>query len=306
MTQDQDPNGDILLFPIGTISEKTGVKTVTLRAWERRYGLLKPQRTPKGHRLYSMDDIEHVKQVLQLLEQGIPVNRVRAILDQPDAASTNLISIANDSRAKEEDPWRYFTEHFTECIRALDSRSLDRAFNEITSSYSLDLVARKLVMPLYGELQKNNSIFPVMGAEQAFFHEFLQAKLGASYLRNNQNLPRTHKSLVFKTGHQPLEVIRALLLANIVDTHEYEVNFINHIADMNALPLILQRNSIDALILMDAQIDLAQIDILSQNHDVSIFVAHEHDAIEEPVNYYKLEQDFSKASSQINKQLSTS
>ena len=38
-------------FPIRVVSQRTGVNSVTLRAWERRYGLLKPLRTPKGHRL---------------------------------------------------------------------------------------------------------------------------------------------------------------------------------------------------------------------------------------------------------------
>lgn len=305
MTQQHDPNNDKMLFPIGTISDKTGVKTVTLRAWERRYGLLKPQRTPKGHRLYSMDDVERVNHVLRLLDQGIPVNRVRAILDQPNTGSPNLVSITHDSKAKEEDPWRFFAEQFTKHIRELDSRSLDRAFNQITSSYSLDLVAKKLVLPLYEELQKNNAAFPAMGAEQAFFDEFLRASLGAGYLRNNQTLPRHHKSLLFKTGSQPLETIKALLLANIVDAHKYEVNFINEIADVNALPLVLQRNNIDALILLDAQIDSYQINILAQNHEVSIFVGHEYETPKTHSSYFQLDANFSQASAQISQQLSS-
>ena len=38
---------------ISEVCQQTGVAAVTLRAWERRYGLIKPKRTPKGHRLYS-------------------------------------------------------------------------------------------------------------------------------------------------------------------------------------------------------------------------------------------------------------
>ena len=38
------------LYPIREVSRLTGVNSVTLRAWERRYGLIRPQRTPKGHR----------------------------------------------------------------------------------------------------------------------------------------------------------------------------------------------------------------------------------------------------------------
>jgi DNA-binding transcriptional MerR regulator len=36
-------------FPMRTVSVITGVNPVTLRAWERRYGLIKPARTAKGH-----------------------------------------------------------------------------------------------------------------------------------------------------------------------------------------------------------------------------------------------------------------
>lgn len=46
------------LFPIREVSRLTGVNPVTLRAWERRYGLIQPARTESGHRLYSMTDIE--------------------------------------------------------------------------------------------------------------------------------------------------------------------------------------------------------------------------------------------------------
>ena len=47
-----DPGADQELFPIRTVSAETGVNPITLRAWERRYGLVNPRRTDTGHRLY--------------------------------------------------------------------------------------------------------------------------------------------------------------------------------------------------------------------------------------------------------------
>ena len=38
--------------PIREVARITGVNAVTLRAWERRYGLIVPHRTAKGHRLF--------------------------------------------------------------------------------------------------------------------------------------------------------------------------------------------------------------------------------------------------------------
>ena len=60
-------------IPIRTISSLTGVKPMTLRAWERRYGLVRPQRTPKGHRLYTHQHVERIRRVLTLIERGVPV-----------------------------------------------------------------------------------------------------------------------------------------------------------------------------------------------------------------------------------------
>ncbi|MCA1898692.1 MerR family DNA-binding transcriptional regulator, partial [Shewanella putrefaciens] len=46
---------DEVLLPIGEVSSITGVNAVTLRAWQRRFGLVIPERTPKGHRLYTAE-----------------------------------------------------------------------------------------------------------------------------------------------------------------------------------------------------------------------------------------------------------
>src|SRR3546814_4637558 len=46
-----------LWLPIREVTRQTGVNAVTLRAWERRYGLIVPQRTAKGHRLFSNEQI---------------------------------------------------------------------------------------------------------------------------------------------------------------------------------------------------------------------------------------------------------
>src|SRR3954467_13187821 len=67
-------------FPIRTVASLTGVKAITLRAWERRYGLIRPERTRKGHRLYSHADIEQIRKVPTLLARGVQISRVAEML----------------------------------------------------------------------------------------------------------------------------------------------------------------------------------------------------------------------------------
>lgn len=69
-------------LPIRLLSEKTGVGASTLRAWERRYGMLTPERTPKGHRLYSVEDVRRVEHILTLLEEGHSLPAIAKVLEQ--------------------------------------------------------------------------------------------------------------------------------------------------------------------------------------------------------------------------------
>merc|ERR1712173_12838 len=69
------------LYAIREVSEITGVKPVTLRAWQRRYNLIKPMRTEKGHRLYREEDIALIQSVQAWLDKGVSIGKVKALLD---------------------------------------------------------------------------------------------------------------------------------------------------------------------------------------------------------------------------------
>jgi PAS domain S-box-containing protein len=56
---------------VGELSRRTGVGVSTLRAWERRFGLLEPERSPSGQRLYTEADVERVAAVGRLLADGL-------------------------------------------------------------------------------------------------------------------------------------------------------------------------------------------------------------------------------------------
>ena len=56
---------------VGELARRTGVGVSTLRAWERRFHFLQPQRSPTGQRLYLEADVERVKAVLRLVSEGL-------------------------------------------------------------------------------------------------------------------------------------------------------------------------------------------------------------------------------------------
>ncbi|GEM_PF-3232308 len=69
------------IYPIRTAAALTGVEPRRLRMWEVEYRLLQPARTRGHHRLYSMKDLELIRQIRRLIEeQGMSLQGVGAWL----------------------------------------------------------------------------------------------------------------------------------------------------------------------------------------------------------------------------------
>ncbi|MGD8309646.1 MAG: MerR family transcriptional regulator [Chromatiales bacterium] len=69
----------------------TGLNPFTLRTCQRRYGPTEPQRIPRGHRPRTEDDIERVRAILRLVDQGVAIRRVKSLVGQPGGQATAAI-----------------------------------------------------------------------------------------------------------------------------------------------------------------------------------------------------------------------
>jgi MerR family transcriptional regulator, light-induced transcriptional regulator len=68
-------------YPIRAVSKLTGVPVDTLRAWERRYAIVEPQRDSRG-RMYSDGDVRKLKLLRILVERGHPIGRLAQLAEE--------------------------------------------------------------------------------------------------------------------------------------------------------------------------------------------------------------------------------
>ncbi|HFB2208043.1 TPA: MerR family transcriptional regulator, partial [Shigella flexneri 1c] len=78
-----------MAYSIGEFARLSGITATTLRAWQRRYGLLKPQRTEGGHRQYSDEDVQQALKILDWVKKGVPIGQVKPLLERPTSRLTN-------------------------------------------------------------------------------------------------------------------------------------------------------------------------------------------------------------------------
>lgn len=65
-------------YKMASFARMTGISSAVLRAWERRYGLLRPERLAGGHRLYTDDDLAVIEGAKVLLAGGRSIGEVAA------------------------------------------------------------------------------------------------------------------------------------------------------------------------------------------------------------------------------------
>jgi MerR family transcriptional regulator, light-induced transcriptional regulator len=70
---DRDQRG---VHPIGVVAKRTGLSLHVLRAWERRYGAVRPVRTEGGQRLYTEADVERLRRLRRAVEAGRSISQV--------------------------------------------------------------------------------------------------------------------------------------------------------------------------------------------------------------------------------------
>ncbi|WP_130536681.1 MerR family transcriptional regulator [Thiomicrorhabdus indica] len=120
------------LYPIREVSRITGVNSITLRAWERRYGLIEPVRTPSGHRLYTDEHIQQIQTAVSLNQQGIPISRVKTLLEKPaeiDSTETNVDASTTPQLSEGGSAF------LIEPLQALNIMGLEQAFDQLLADF---------------------------------------------------------------------------------------------------------------------------------------------------------------------------
>ncbi|HDX8592686.1 TPA: MerR family transcriptional regulator [Aeromonas dhakensis] len=133
------PSPEEGIYPIREVSRLTGVNAVTLRAWQRRYGLVQPARTDKGHRLYSEQDIRQIGEILSWLERGVSIGQVKGLLSEPQAQPVS-------------EHWQQTLEQFSQALLAFNQRKAEAELNDLLASYPFELVRSRVLQPLVERL----------------------------------------------------------------------------------------------------------------------------------------------------------
>ncbi|MEF1337670.1 MerR family transcriptional regulator [Vibrio rotiferianus] len=129
------------LYAIRDVSELTGVKPVTLRAWQRRYNLIQPQRTEKGHRLYRQQDLDVIREIQGWLAKGVAIGKVKGLLGQESD-----VDVTTENQRLEE------VEVMLKALSELNRGKTETLLSNVLKEYPLNIVIEQLINPVFEAL----------------------------------------------------------------------------------------------------------------------------------------------------------
>lgn len=160
-------SGDGPLVRIGELSRRTGVGIDALRAWERRYGLLRPERSPGGFRLYGRGDQERVRAMKGLIDSGVSAaeaSRLAASEEVPRGRSP--VGDDGDLAAR-----------LTAALSRFDEVDANAILDDAIARFSVDAVAGRVLLPALHEIGSRWESGDVSVAEEHFATALLRGRM---------------------------------------------------------------------------------------------------------------------------------
>lgn len=154
------------IYSISDLAELTGVKTHTLRVWEKRYGLLTPQRTETNIRFYLDKDLKVLMLVLNLYNHGMRISRIAEMSADEMEERVKLFSqIEKDDEAR--------LLHF---LSELDITGMDSVLEQNIRQKGFETTLITLILPLLDKMHLMWLSGNIEEAHEVCFRELIKRK----------------------------------------------------------------------------------------------------------------------------------
>lgn len=174
MIMDDQPSRAVLR--IGELSRRLGVSDHALRAWETRYGLLRPHRSAGGFRLYSEADLARVRRMQAHLARGLSTAQAaQAAIDEEGTAPAD----PDLGVLERHDGVAGAAEALGLALDEFDEPAANMVLDQILSALTVETVLRDVVLPYLRQLGERWERGAISVAQEHFASNLIRGRLGS-------------------------------------------------------------------------------------------------------------------------------
>ena len=157
-------------FTIKDLENFSGIKAHTIRIWEKRYSLFKPNRTDSNIRLYDIDDLQKLLNVSLLYNDGLKISKIAKLSDSELAMKVREYVFESNLENQASNSFKLAMLNFDESL-------FNKTYSNLLSQTSFRDVFKNIFIPLLNEigiLWQVNSITP---AHEHFISNLIKQKI---------------------------------------------------------------------------------------------------------------------------------
>ncbi len=254
-------NSDKPRYRIKTAAIKTGIPPITLRAWERRYQILTPNREDNRYRLYSDADIEILKWLKFQVDSGVQISQLAHELKEMSALGKTPALTKEDlfePKLKADSfPLPETIDRLYQHLKKHDERSAAAVCEKATRSLPLIQLFEQLLIPILVRIGEDWYNGRIMVATEHFASSFIRARLMTIF----QKLPPKSKGPRILIGCAPedLHELGALMLAILIREAGFAIEYIGPDIPLDDLAEYAAEEKIDLIILSATTVESAEL-----------------------------------------------
>ncbi len=167
---------------IGDLARRVGVRVDTLRAWERRYGLLNPHRSAGGFRLYSSDDEAVVRAMQREIDRGYPpAQAAKLALARAETRDGRALAAADPSTGTTSPADLTHLEairgELYGALLGFDGGGAHQLLDTLLAQFTLNTVLRDVLLPCLQQIGEGWASGTVTIAEEHFASQLIRERL---------------------------------------------------------------------------------------------------------------------------------
>lgn len=230
-------------YRIGAVARLSGLTTHLIRVWERRYGVLKPDRSQGGARLYSDEEVAHLKALKRAVEQGHAIGQI-AQLTTPDLERL-AGAVAPPLPAPSSNDTQGLVDQFIEAVRTFDAARAEHLLERASVVFSARALVLDVLSPLLARIGNDWASGSLCTASEHVASALIRDR--ASLLLRQLSREPGAETVVVTTPAGELHELGAMLAAATVAMQGYGVLYLG--PNLPASEIALATNSSSASVI---------------------------------------------------------
>lgn len=221
-------------YSIKELEKLSGIKAHTIRIWEKRYGIIKPQRTSTNIRYYSDDDLKRILNISILNGHGYKISKIAAL------SSTELHTKVTQLTSEKSD-LDLLIDELTLCMVEMDEAKFDKLLSSYIVRFGFEETMLNIVYPFLdkiGILWLSDNISPI---QEHFIANLIRQKIIVAIDGLPLNANDTAEKVLLFLPEDELHEIALLFFHYLLKKQQYKTIYLGQYVPLRDLEEVVNR-----------------------------------------------------------------